>query len=144
MAYRGHEPIELTEFNGLWKKGDEESVPHDHFSDGENFDFLGNKAFRTRDGLGRHQTVAVPLGNVVRIYNYITANKNTLIVLTYDGTTGKIYHVVDAATVHGPLLSIAGMTDFGFVPYAGRAYITPFTTTVIGGLNVERGMQNQF
>jgi len=142
--YREHEPIELTDFNGLWKKGDEESVPQDHFSDGENYTFIGNKAFRTRDGLGLHQDVVVPLGNVVRIYNYITANKNTLIVLTYDGVDGKIYHVVDTTTVHGPLLTIAGMTDFGFVPYAGRAYITPFTTTVIGGLNVERGMTGQF
>jgi hypothetical protein len=36
------------------------------------------------------------------------------------------------------------MTDFGFVPYAGRAYITPFTTALVGELNRERGLQNQF
>ncbi len=36
------------------------------------------------------------------------------------------------------------MTDFGFVPYAGRAYITPFTTFTQGDLNIEKGMSGQF
>lgn len=144
MAYRSHEPITLEEFNGLWRKGDAEECPLDHFSDGENFDFVGTRGFRTRYGLGLHQSVVAPLGNVVRIYNFITALGNSLIVLTYDGTDGKIYHVVNSTTVHGPLLTIAGMTDFGFVPYAGRGYITPFTTTVVNGLNVEKGMTGEF
>lgn len=144
MAYRSHEPITLEEFNGLWRKGDVEETPLDHFSDGENFDFVGTRGFRTRYGLGLHQSVAVPLGNVVRIYNFITALGNTLIVLTYDGTDGKIYHVVNSTTVHGPLLTIAGMEDFGFLPYAGRGYITPFSSTVVNGLNTEKGMTGEF
>lgn len=144
MAYREHEPLELIEFNGLWSKGDVESVPKDHFSDLQNITSFGPKGFRTRDGLGRWQDIALPLGNVVRIYNYITASKNTLIVLTYDGTTGEIYHCVDATTVHGPLLTITGMEDFGFIPYAGRAYITPFKTFVVGGLNIEKGLEDEF
>lgn len=141
---KDHEPVELNEFKGLWRRGDPEEVPLDHFSDGQNFQFIGSGDIATRDGIDRHQNVAAPLGNVVRIYNYITTQGSTLLALTYDGTTGRIYHVVNATTVFGPILQIDGMTDFGFVPYAGRAYITPFTTYVQGDLNVEKGMEDEF
>lgn len=138
---RDHQPLVLEEFNGLWSQDDIESTPMDHFSEADNLKFVGPKAFGTRDGIDRHQNIGSPLSNVLRMYNYPTSDKNTLLVLV-DG--GLIYHVVDATTMFGPILTIPGMTDFGFVPYAGRAYITPFFTELIGGLNRERGMQNQF
>lgn len=141
---RDHKPVIIDKFNGLWKRGNNEEVPQDHFIDCENIRFVGSTAFATRYGIDKHQNVAVPLGHIVRIYNYITTQGSTLLVLTFDGTTGKIYHVVDSTTVFGPILTITGMTDFGFVPYAGRAYITPFKTYTQGALNVEKGMQNQF
>lgn len=140
---RDHEPIELNEFNGLWQRGDPENTPLDHFRDGINFRFVGSSV-ATRHGIGRHQTVAVPLGNIVRLYNFITQDKNTLLVLTYAAGVGNIYHVIDSTTVQGPILTKTGMEDFGFVPYAGRAYITPFKTYVVGGLNIEKGLQNEF
>lgn len=141
---RDHKPIIIDQFNGLYDVGDIESTPLDHFSECENIQFIGPNSFGTRPGVDKTQNVAVPLGNVVRIYNYVTQVANTLLVLTYDGTTGKIYHVIDSTTVYGPILTIVGMTDFAFVPYAGRAYISPFDSFVIGGLNVEKGMQNEF
>lgn len=141
---RDHEPVELTQFKGLWQRGDAEEVPLDHFSDGQNIQFIGSGDFATRDGIDKHQNVAAPLGKVVRIYNYITTQGSTLLALTWDGTTGRIYHVVDGTTIFGPILTIVGMEDFGFIPYAGRAYITPFKTYVQGGLNVEKGLQNEF
>lgn len=141
---RDHNPITLDQFNGLYQRGDEEEVPLDHFRDCNNIKFIGTSNFGTRDGIDHHQNVAVPLGNIVRIYNYITPAGSTLLVLTYDGTTGNIYHVVDSTTVHGPILTIAGMEDFGFVPYAGRAYITPFKSFTVGDLSVQKGLQSQF
>ena len=131
----------MEQFNGLWARGDIESTPLDHFSDCDNLQGRGPSAFGTRDGVGRHQEVASPLSNILRMYNYPTSDKNTLLVLT---SGGNIYHVVDAATIHGPILTIATMTDFGFTPYAGRAYITPFKTELVAGLNRERGLQNEF
>src|SRR6187455_3050729 len=98
---RDHEPVVIDDFKGLFQKGDPEETPQDYFADCENIQYVGVGSFKTRPGVARHQNVAVPLGNVVRIYNYITQDKNTLIVLTYDGTTGKIYHVVDSTTVYG-------------------------------------------
>lgn len=138
---RDHNPIVIEQFNGLWNRGDVEEVPLDHFTDCNNLQFVGSSAFGSRYGIGRHQDVASPLAHVLRMYNYPTADKNTLLVLT---TGGNIFHVVDKTTIYGPILTIPTMTDFGFTPYGGRAYITPFTTELIGGLNRERGLQNEF
>lgn len=138
---REHEPIRFDSFNGLYNRGTIVDTPMDHFSDCVNLRFIGDNAFGTRDGVGLHQNLAGPTQDILRIYNYPTADKQTLLVLT---TGGKIYHIVDSVTVFGPILTIATMTDFGFVPYAGRAYITPFTTELVSGMNRERGLQSEF
>ncbi len=140
---RNHEGVILDEFNGLWDRGDVDNTPIDHFSECNNIKFIGSNSFKTRDGIGISQDVALPLANVYRVYNYPTNTGNTLIALTYDGADGKIYHVKDETTVFGPLLTIAGMTDFAFIPYAGRAYISPIATYDVGGLNQSLGMQNE-
>lgn len=141
---RSHQPKVLDSFQGHWEKGSPEEVPPDHFQDCENIRFVGTKAFASRHGIDRHQSVVTPLGNIVRMYNYITQDKNTLLVLTYDGTTGNLYHVVDGATAPSLILTKTGMEDFGFVPYAGRAYITPFKSTLTGGLYIEKGLSGEF
>lgn len=141
MGMRDHEPIVLDKFNGLWNRGDPESTPMDHFSDAVNLRYFGNNSFGSRYGIGRSQSVASPLSSILRIYNYPTSDKQTILVLT---TGGNIYHVVDSTTIFGPILTIPAMTDFGFAPYSGRAYITPFTTEVVGGLNRERGLTGEF
>ncbi len=141
---RDHYPVPISNFGGLYDRGDNSTTPLDHFQDCENIKFIDNGAFGTRDGVGISQTVAVPLSNVKRIYNYPIPTANTLIVLTLDGNTGKIYHVINSSLVYGPLLSIVGMTDFAFQPYNGRGYISPFTTYPTGGLNIEKGLQGEF
>jgi hypothetical protein len=143
---RDHEPIVINQFNGLWDSGNVKEVPRDHFSDVQNLRFVGANGIATRYGIDRHQTVAVPLGNIVRIYNFITQDANTLLVLTYDAPTdtGKVYHVVNPTTVYGPILTKVGMSDIGFAPWAGRAFITPFSTYVVNGQNIEKGLQNEF
>jgi hypothetical protein len=156
MTVRGHSGIPFEKFNGLWDRGDKDSTPIDHFTECDNIKFIASSSFGTRPGIGLSQNVAVPLSNIKRIYNYPTQEANTLIVLTYDVATdtGKIYHVVDSTTVFGPLLTIVGMTDFAFIPYAGRGYISPFrsqdntlhapltalTTTPINGTDINTGL----
>lgn len=146
MALRDHQPIALEQFNGLWRRGDAEQCPIDHFSDTENTQPIGSSAFSTRDGLGIHQNVAVPLGRILRIYNFITQDANTLLVLRLnDSNQGEIYHVInDGLTSLGPILTISAMRDFAMVPYAGRAYITPFTTYGLIPNLQEKGLQNDF
>src|SRR5215469_168861 len=143
MPLRDHPGKVLDTFNGWWDRGDPENTPPDHWRDCNNVHFTGNNKFATRDGLGPSQVISGPLGNIVRLYNYPQPTGNTLIILTYDGVNGKIYHYVNSTTAFGPLLTVAGMSDFAFVPYAGRAYISPFTSFVVNGLNIEKGLSGQ-
>lgn len=139
---RDHNPITIDQFNGLYDRGDIEEVPLDHFSECNNIKFIGNTGFGTRDGIENYQDVSVPpLQNIVRIYNYPMVTGNTQLVLVQGG---YIYHIIDQFTMFGPILVIPAMTDFSFVSYDGRAYITPFTTELTGELNRERGLQNDF
>src|SRR5690606_41287394 len=100
---RDHQPLVLEKFNGLWARGDIEETPMDHFSECNNLKFVGGSSFGSRDGIGRHQDVVSPLSNVLRMYNYATADKQTILVLT---SGGHIYHVVDSFTVFGDRKSV--------------------------------------
>lgn len=148
---RDHEPITIDEFNGLWARGDADNTPLDHFQDCENLKFAGSSSIATRNGIGISQNVSVPLSNIKRIYNYPTLTGNTLIVLLFDDATnqGKIYHVISPTSVFGPILTITGMQDFAFSPFAGRGYISPFSTFEITGLSgktlkIQKGLANEF
>lgn len=146
---RGHEPIILDRFNGLWQRGDPDGVPRDHFIDCQNIQFIGTSEFGTRNGIGLFQDVNIPLSNVRRFYNYPTPTGNTVIALVInDADEGEIYHVLNSTTTFGPLLTLAGMVDFAFQPYAGRGYISPIgyytmTTTDNEDLNIEKGLENE-
>src|SRR6185295_4073525 len=138
---RDHDPIVIEQFGGLWARGDAESAPSDHFIIADNVQYF-NSGVETRDALDVYQTVASPLTKVKRIYNYVMQTGQSLLVLTEGG---KIYHVTNATTVLGPILTIPAMEDFGFVAIAGRAYITPFKSYVNSqGVNYELGIQNEF
>src|SRR5678816_2677370 len=126
MPPSDHEPVVIDQFNGLWIDGESDSAPIDHFTDAENLSFVGSTGIETRPGLDVSQDVAAPLGRITRVYNFITQDSNDLLVLREGG---DIFHVLNGGiTVLGPILSIPEMTDFGFAPYNGRAYITPFTS----------------
>lgn len=143
---RDHSPVTIKNFGGLYDRGDPANCPSDHFVDASNVMFEGGDV-TIRPGIGISQSVAVPLEDVRRMYNYATLEDgNTLLILTYDEAAGEgtIYHVVDAATVFLILGPISGMTDFAFAPYAGRAYLSPFSSFVNGDLLIEKGLQNEF
>lgn len=137
---RDHQPIVLEDFNGFWKRGDEDSVPEDHFSDCNNIQFI-ESGFETRDGLDTF----IAQGNVLRIYNYKLPVVGESIIGLVVG--GSIYHaLIDGSnTIYGPILTIPEMTDFGFIAVNGRAYITPYKTfTDTNGRNFQKGLENEF
>jgi hypothetical protein len=143
ISVRDHSPFVVDKFGGLWQRGDPENTPLDHFSEANNLRYFGNNSFGSRYGIGPSQNVGSPVASILRMYNYPTNTQQTILVLT---AGGQIFHVIDSTTIFGPILTIPAMTDFGFAPYAGRAYITPFTTEPAGtsGLNIERGLSGDF
>lgn len=118
---RDHEPIVIEEFLGLYRRGSRLATPQDHATDCDNIKFTDD-GIAPRPGVQPFQDLANPLGNVIRQYNYILPTGSSLLTLVEGG---DIYHVVDATTVHGPILSIPGMEDFGFAQFASFAYISP-------------------
>ena len=138
---RDHAPVVIEQFEGLWDRGDAESAPADHFIVADNVQYF-NSGVETRDPIDKYQTFPTPLTQILRVYNYVMQTSQSLLVLT---TGGKIYHCVGPAIMHGPILTIPAMEDFGFVAIAGRAYITPFKTNVDTlGRNYELGLPGEF
>ncbi len=133
---RDHSPITIEDFNGLWARGDDDACPPDHFLQADNVQYFEG-GFRTRDGIDLYQTAGT-LSSVIRIQPYKMQDGLTLLVLTEGG---DIHHVVSPSVIYNNILSIATMTDFNVVSWAGRAYITPFYTDANG---LEKGIQNEF
>ena len=141
MALRDHEPLVIEQFEGWWDRGDDESAPSDHFITADNIQYF-NSGFETRDPIDKYQNEPVSVQKIKRVYNYVMQTGQSLLALTVGG---NIYHIINRNTVHGPILSIPAMEDFGFVAIAGRAYITPFHSLVdVTGQNYEIGLLNEF
>lgn len=119
---RDHEPVKLTKFNGLWKRGDAESTPLDHFSDSENIKFFED-GFESRPGIAQYSidpNLCINYSSILRAYAF-TKSANRLLVLD---DVGNIYDT-GSPTPCTPILTIATMTDFAMVTMNGRAYINP-------------------
>ena len=130
---RDHEPIIIEEFNGLWKRGDSDSCPIDHWPDCNNVKFI-ESGFETRDGIDTFFNAA----NIRRMYNFTTEAGESLLVWV---SGGFIYHLVPSTGDIFLVLQINDMTDFGFVAISGRAYITPFLTNADG---IQKALDNEF
>lgn len=125
---RDHKPVTIDEFNGLWARGSVISTPKGYATKSKNIRNTDN-GITTRWGVQPYQNLANPLGNVLRQYNYILPSGSTLLTLI-DG--GLIYHVTGPTTVLGPILTIVGMTDFGFSQVGSHAFISPAYTDANG------------
>src|SRR6266478_1574549 len=128
---RDHSAITIEEFNGLFIRGDYDSVPQDHFTDCDNIQFIQG-GFRTRDGLDTYFANNLGIFDVVRMYTFVQETGQSVLILD---KYGDIYDV-QGTDVLGPILSIATMTDFGFVSINGRAYLTP--------CNGVTGLENEY
>jgi hypothetical protein len=131
---RNHDPILIEEINGFWSRGEIDTCPPDHFTE-----FINHKTIesgsQTRDGVRIVKASTSPL----RIWPYPDAGVGDgYLELRADN---KIYHVyggisfgVPSFTVFQVSNAITGMTDFAFTSINGRAYISPSTSTNLGGL----------
>ena len=138
---RDHKPVIIDEFNGLFKRGPQDACPLDHSPDCENVQYE-EKQLKTRDGLDTFVAIANP----VRMFNYTMQDGESLLLLN---SSGEIYHVINPDTgseiIHGPILTIASMTDFKIQSFNGRAYITPIqNNTNAYGTNYQTGVEDEF
>jgi hypothetical protein len=120
---RDHNPLLIDDFNGLWRRGGEEAVPLDHFSDCSDLVF-NESEFLSRSGIDLYtigDPPTTPYGSVARTYPYVYNDTEGLLVLD---TLGNIYHTT-SPTPGTPILSIPAMTDFAYYPINGRAFISP-------------------
>lgn len=118
---RDHDPVVISQFNGLWARGDADSCPLDHFTVSNNIEYIQG-GFKTRRGIEPFY----PIGNVLRIYPYTKSQGlggQDFLILTDNGDIYDSAYVT--VGIYTPILSVTGMTDFGFTQFSGRAYITP-------------------
>lgn len=130
---RDHTPVNLG-FNGLYKRGDDDNCPLDHFTDCNNIRFEPN-AVLSRAGLEIFETdtgAIYAFLNIVRLYSFNRATDQDLILLD---DAGNFYHS-GSPTPLVPILTIAGCEDFTFVSIANRGYISPIVDSM--------GMQDEF
>ena len=131
---RDHDPILIEELNGFYSRGDIDTCPPDHFTEFINVQTL-QSGVKTRDGVRVVKASTSPL----RIWPYPDSGVGDgYLELRADN---KIYHVyggisggVPSFTVFQVSNAITGMTDFCMVSINGRAYISPSTSTNLGGL----------
>jgi len=126
VSIENHRPISLTEFNGLYDRGDADTVPFDHDFDNLNTIFT-NKGEKTREGFALDFTLA----SVRRFHIYkIEGQADRLLILD---NTGKLFDSTDLVT---PILNIATMIDFSVATFFDRAYITPHNR--VTGITAEK------
>lgn len=111
----------ISDFNGLYSRGDEDTVPIDHFVDCLNVDYDINDV-STR--VGHSSAFALGYGTgIVRRFACIF-NPVAIIHLILDNA-GNLYtfsnRVGDTATT--PLITVVGATDFSALQVNGRIYI---------------------
>lgn len=111
-----HVPIPISDFNGLFDRGPDEAVPLDHFKVALNLKYKPSSFF-TREG----SVTEITVGAVLRFHVYkITGQASRLLFLLPNNS------IYDSANIgQGPILTIAGMTDFSMEVFFDRAYITP-------------------
>lgn len=131
---RNHEPILIEEIGGYWNRGEIDTCPPDHFTEFINHETIEGGS-QTRSGVRVVKASTSPL----RIWPYPDSQLGDgYLELRSDN---KIYHIWGGISVGVPSFSefqvsnaITGMTDFAFVSINGNAYISPCTSTNLGGL----------
>lgn len=117
---RDHEPLVIREFNGQFARGEDDSVPADHFRDSRNLIYKEGGC-ETRPGTSLYLSTNVSGSpNIVRLYSYKRTGEADRLLILFDN--GTLY---DSLSLVSPILTVVGMIDCSVVVMFGRAYITP-------------------
>jgi hypothetical protein len=114
--FSDHTPQPVNKFLGLHANGRMDSVPLDHAYDAQNNVYTEN-GVQTRYGSELNLTTGFP---VRRMFSYRRIGETPRLLLL--DNSGNIY---DSTNLAVPIITVVGMTDFSFVPFNNRAYISP-------------------
>jgi hypothetical protein len=118
--FSDHTPQPVNKFLGLYASGAMDSVPLDHAYDAQNNIYTENGV------LTRHGSVVgiSTFFNIRRWFVYKRLGEASRLLIL--DTNGNIY---DSTNLAVPILTVMGMTDFSFVNFNNRAYISPHNGT---------------
>ena len=122
MDIRDHKPITIDKFLGLWSRGPADSCPIDHFQDCDNVQYNDNNV-KTRDGIN-----AIPgPGDIIQAFKYKSPSVGEEGYIVLDVNGDFWFQTFTPDVTYGPILSVPTATDFAFIEFNGRAYISPIT-----------------
>jgi len=115
---RGHAPIVIQEFNGLFDRGSDDVVPIDHFREGLNFRFT-QLGVNTRGGISELTDFPTPIKRV-HLYTRIGEAQRLLIL----NDNNQLFDSVQSLTVPIKDFNPLEVIDFSVVSLFNRAYIS--------------------
>lgn len=134
-------PLSIKEFKGLhvsdtdsvFSKYTQGDIPFANALDCVNLEFVKKGGIRTRNGIDTYEgtfastTVVGKPMQMFRIHNLLgVPQTDRYLILTWDGTTGRIYDNQVAVPATNPILSLTGMKYAYIINVFGRMYITPW------------------
>jgi len=116
MNLTEYDKTSVKEFNGLFDRGVDDTVPSGHAIDLQNIDFLKSGEFVTRNKI----VESVNVGHTVKRQFLATFSNFSLIPLICDGA-GNIYRLDTGAVI----LNVANMIDFTAINIFNKCVIAP-------------------
>jgi len=127
MALPEDKVIELTQFNGIWARGNPDEVPQDHMIDCQNFALVSKGKCITRNGLNSFQAVVSANGHVTTFFEStilpapIATDSVTAFNWLYLDDTGTLY-----STTGGSLTALGAGADFTSLNMFNRTFVSPY------------------
>lgn len=136
-----HNPLSIREFKGLhvsdidtnFTKYSQGDIPFANSLDCLNLEFMKKGGLRTRNGIDTYEgtyastTVIGKPMQVFRVHNLLgVPQTDRYLILTWDGTTGRVYDNQVAGPATNPILALTGMKYAYVVNVFGRIYLTPW------------------
>lgn len=134
-------PIVIKEFKGRLLTDEDQfgvtvgveqtKIPFEYSLDNHNLVFLKKGGLRTRDGIERYVNLANVTGKPLQMWKINSLNGDPYtdrwLILTWDGTNGRLYDTGVVAPATNPVLNLVGMKYAFVANIFNRMYISPWS-----------------
>lgn len=128
-------PVVVTKFKGLLENGDSQlyddtEIPFDYAQVCTNIEFMQKGGLKTRRAIEKYVWEENLTGRPLQIWQIHNLNGVTQtdrwLILTWDGTSGRLYDTQVTPPATNPILTITGMRYAFVINAFGRMYISPW------------------